>query len=485
MTSKVVALRKATHTTPQPPAGEFFKQLDALQNFVANFGTGSDKRMHTEYVEQYLLSDRTLEAMYIENWLSGKIIDIPADDMTREWRVFDASQADPAKIEAFVQLETDLDVSGKFNEALKWARLYGGAAIVIGIDEAQGGAPDTPLDISKLGADCLTHLTVIECGRLQAAPEAQLDPTQPGFGDPEYYTLPNTKSFRIHRSRILPFYGIKLPYYARQRNRHPFWGAPIMRRVFEAIVNADMTVAGSASLVSEASVDVVKYKGLTNFLLQPGGEEKLQARFALAKLLKSVNNVMLLDEDETFEQHEQSFSGLGDLLDRYLGIVAGAADIPATRLLGSAAKGLNATGEGDLKNYYDNIRANQKTDFNPALRRLDRIMQRSLWGQEIKDWGFKWASLFQLSEIELATAQQARATRDTAYLAAGVVDEHIVAQQLYEDGTYTNLTPEYLNELEAAVKEANKAEELTAARTPEPAAEPAEDPAKTEDRLDL
>lgn len=480
--SNIVPLKSAR----KPVDGEFFMQLDALQNFVANFGTGSDRRTHTQYVEQYMLDDRTLEAMYIENWLAGKIIDIIPDDMTREWREFDSSQAPPAKIEEFVQLETDLDICGKFNEAAKWGRLYGGAAIIIGLDEGQGGSPDTPLDIERLGKDCLTHLTVIECERLQAMPDyTQLDPTKPGFGEPEFYTLPNTSTFRIHRSRVLPFYGIKLPYYARQRLHHAYWGAPVMRRVFEAIVNADMTVAGGASLVSEASVDVVKYKGLTNFLMQPGGEDKIQTRFALAKLLKSVNNVMLLDDDETFEQHQQSFSGLGDLLDRFLGIVAGAADIPETRLLGSAAKGLNATGEGDLANYYDNIRAAQKTDFNPNLRILDRIMQRSLWGKELKDWGFTWNSLFQMSDSEKATTEQARSVRDAAYLGAGVVDEYIVAQQLAEDGTYTNITPEYLNKLKAAVEAANKMEDLLALPDASDPAQPpaANDPEASDDRL--
>lgn len=463
MTGKVVSIqpKQVARTTKLPEAGAFFKQLDALQNFVANFGTGSDRRNHTEYVEQYQLDDRTLEALYVENWLAGKIIDAVPDDMTREWRTFDASQASPAQVEAFIQLETDLDIPGLFNEAFKWARLYGGCGIVLGLDEAQAGPPDTPLNIDKLGKDCLTHLSVIECGRLQALPNwMQLDPTLPGFGEPEFYTLPNSGTFRIHRSRVLPFYGLKLPYYQKQRQTHAYWGASILRRVFEAIVNKDMTTAGTASLVTEASTDVIKYKGLTNFLLQPGGEEKIQTRFALAKLLKSVNNVMLLDEDESFEQHQQSFSGLSDVLNQFKGDVSGGASIPITRLYGEAASGLNATGEGDMKNYYDECKASQKTDFNPNLRVLDRVMQRSLWGKEVKDWNFKWAPLFQESNGEKATAEQARATRDTAYLTAGVVDEHIVAQQLYEDGVYTNITPEYLDKLKAAVEEANKAEAL-------------------------
>lgn len=455
--SNVVTLRQPIEgVVVKDPA--FFRQLDALQNFAANFGTGSDKRMHTEYVEQYLLDPRTLEALYAENWLVGKIVDIVPDDMTREWRLFDSS-LDPKKVEEFTQFEEDLNVVAKFNEAQKWGRLYGGAGIVLGIDEAQGGPANTPLNIDGLGKDCLRHIQVIECERLQAVPDRLiLDPTQPGFGEPEYYMVPGSSAW-IHRSRVLPFYGLKLSYYPKARQRMAYWGASIVRRLYESVVAADLSVAGAASLVSEASHDVIKYKGLTQFLLQPGGEEKLQNRFALMKLLKSVNNVTLLDEDETFENHQQTFSGLGDLLDRFWGAVAGAGDIPATRLLGSAAKGLNATGEGDMKNYYDNVRASQNRDFNPNLRTLDKIMQRSLWGSEMEDWNYEWASLFQLSEKEQAEMENQRANRDKVYLDSGVLDELVIAKQLYKDGTYNNIDQTYLDQLKTRMEEAEKAQE--------------------------
>lgn len=464
--SNVATLVPARAGKTERIGSEFFQSLDALQNFMANFGTGSDKRSHTEYVERYLFGARTLEALYTENWLAGKIIDIIPDDMTREWRNFDSS-LDPKLVEQFYQFEEDLGVSAKFNEALKWARLYGGAAIILGIDEAQGGPPETPLDINRLGKNCLRHITVIECERLQAVPERLvMDPTKPGFGEPEFYMVPGASGY-IHRSRVLPFYGLRLPYYSKQRQNYAYWGASVLRRVYESIVNADLSVAGSASLVSEASHDVIKYKGLTNFLLQPGGEEKIQARFALMKLLKSVNNVTLLDEDETFENHQQTFSGLGDLLDRYWGAVAGAGDIPATRLLGSAAKGLNATGEGDMKNYYDNVRAAQKRDFNPNLRVLDKVMQHSLWGAESDDWGFEWASLFQLSDKEMAEMENARASRDNVYLTAGVLDEMVIAKQLYEDGTYSNIDQEYLNKLQQSMDDAEEAQKLAVLSGPQ------------------
>lgn len=433
----------------------FFQALDAFENLCANIGTSQDKRSHSTYTEKYHFSRATLEAMYAENWLFGKGIDIIPDDMTREWRTL-GSSIDPEMTKEFLTFEEDLSVGMKFNTAMKWARLYGGCGIILGIDEAQGGPADTPLELDRLGKDCLTHITVIEAERLTWTGTTVInDPTSPHFDEPEFYYVPGSDQ-RIHRSRVLPFYGIRLPYYPRRRQRLAYWGAPVIRRVFEAVSNVDMTTGASASLVSEASNDVIKYKGLTAFLASKGGEEKIRSRFALMKLLKSVNNVTLLDEEETFENHQQSFSGLGDLLDRFMAIVAGAFDVPVTRLIGTAAKGLNATGEGDLKNYYDNIRAAQTTDFSPNLRTLDKIMQRSLWGQEQEDWSFTWDSLFQLSEEQLATVENVRADRDQKYINMGVIDELVVAKQLYEDGTYSNIDPEFLDGLEKVVEEAKK-----------------------------
>lgn len=437
----------------------FFMALDAMENLVASLGTDTDKRLYTRYVEKYALSRRELEAMYAENWLAAKIVDVIPDDMTREWRQLN-NNMDPARTKEFEHFEEDMQVALKFNEAAKWGRLYGGCGIILGIDEAQGGPPEEPLEIDFLGKDCLEFLTVVEAERLQqAGSPIVIDPTNPFFDRPEYYSVANGLH-RIHRSRILFFEGIPLPHYMRQRQRLSYWGAPVLRRVMEAITNADLVFNGTSTLTSEASTDIIKYKGLTSFLAQPGGEEKIRARFSLMKLLKSLNNITLLDEEETFENHQQTFAGLSDLIDKFLAITAGAADIPVTRLVGTSAKGLNATGEGDLKNYYDNIRARQGREFSPQLRRLDAIMQRHLWGVEDENWGFTWNSLFQLNEKEIAELQNNRATRDQNYLNMGVIDELVIAEQLYEDDTYTTIDQEYLNKLKKDIEQARKDQEM-------------------------
>lgn len=49
---------------------------------------------------------------------------------------------------------------------------------------------------------------------------------------------------------------------------------------------------------------------------------------------------------------------------------------------------------------------------------------------------------------EMADLQLVNAQRDQIYLDRNVVTEEIVAKELKQDGTYTNITDEYLEELE-------------------------------------
>ena len=81
------------------------------------------------------------------------------------------------------------------------------------------------------------------------------------------------------------------------------------------------------------------------------------------------------------------------MLDRFLQSVSGAADIPGTRLLGQSPAGMNATGESDLRNYYDRLQ---------AMFRMDEALIRSALGSRPADVYYDWAPLWGMSEKEKA-----------------------------------------------------------------------------------
>lgn len=420
---------------------------DSLQNLVANMGTNNDKRSHSSFTnnKQLSLDREELSAMYRTDWLSGKVVDIIPDDMCREWREFNG-EIEPEVVAMLVEEENRLNLQGNINQCHKWARLFGTAFIIMSIDD--GGKPDEPLQIDRIKPGGLRHLKVIDRHMIHHSSVTHQiiqDPMNENFGLPEFYQI-NQTAVRIHHSRVLRFDGIKLPFYDFQRNQ--YFSDSVLDRLYDSILNFNTTTNGVASMVFESNVDIVKVKGLMSMLTTSQGEETLRKRFTLAKILKSFNNLMLLDNEETFETKSNSFAGLPDLIDRFAKILAAATDIPATRLLQTSASGLNATGEGDMKNYYDMIRAKQINTYKPVLDRFDKIMAKSLGVGEDADLKYKFKPLFQMTEAEQATIDFNNAQRDQIYLTNDVVTTTQVAKELKQKSTYSNITEEDIEEME-------------------------------------
>jgi phage-related protein (TIGR01555 family) len=418
--------------------------FDRLANLVTGSGTAKDKATGAQFVLR-LLSRQELEAAYRSDWLARKIIDIIPFDMTRAWREW---QADRKQIEALEAEETRLQVKAKFGLAQQRARLYGGSAILIGADDER---PQDELRPEAIKQGGLRYLHVLTQHDITAGALIR-DPLSPYYGEPESYTLGQTGGVpvTVHPSRIIRFVGAALP--------DPFgisgsalstgWGDPILQIVHDAVQNAASSQQTVASLLPDAKTDVITVPGLTQHLATPEGTARYSRRFAEAALLRSIHNVTLIDGGdgsaaEKWEQRQINFANFAELLRMYLQVAAGAADIPATRLLGQAPAGLNATGDSDVRNYYDHISAKQESDFRPRLDRLDEILIRSALGDRPKEIHYRFAPLWQLSDTEKADIADKKAKALKTLQDTGLVDDEVlrvgVHNQLVEDGTYPGL----------------------------------------------
>ena len=162
-------------------------------------------------------------------------------------------------------------------------------------------------------------------------------------------------------------------------------------------------MANVASLVFESKVDIIKIPDLMQSLQDPRYEQQLLERLRLAAMAKGINGALMLDSLEDYQSKTANFSTLPDIMDRFLQAVAGAADIPATRLLGQSPAGMNATGDNDLRNYYDRIQAGQELDARPAMAVLDECLIRSALGSRPPEIHYNWNSLWQPTATERAT----------------------------------------------------------------------------------
>jgi phage-related protein (TIGR01555 family) len=390
-----------------------------------------------------------LEAAYRSDWIARKVIDIPAQDSTRAWRRWEADSADIEQIE---DLEKNFMLQKKMQHALKLARLYGGAALIIGADQ---GTPDQPLIVENIKKGQLKFIHAVSRWDLAAGPMIS-DILSPYYGEPEYYQRNAADASglgsmqKIHPSRVVRLVGAELP--DRQRTQE-IWGDSILQIVNDAVTAASTVSTSIATLISEAKIDIIKIPKLTEILSTKSGEQKLSQRFSAANVQKSIINTLLLDAEEEWQRIQVAFAGMPDTLQMYLLIASGAADIPATRLLGQSPAGMNATGDSDTRNYYDRLHSEQNTTLTPALTPLDEVMIRSALGARDPSIFYIWNSLWQLDEQQRTTMVQQKAASFQIDVNTGLFPDEVLRDarinQLIEDGTYPGLE-QIIEEFEAA-----------------------------------
>ncbi len=416
---------------------------DSLTNLVSRLGTERDKAAHTTYSMPMLADEEAVHA-YRGAWLPRKIVDIPAFDSCRNWRNWQASNQQVEQIEAE---EKRLNLRGKVLEARIKARLFGGAAIMIGTGEEDLAKP---LDVERIGKGGLKYLTVFTRRELNAG-EIDRDPASEWYGKPKSFSVTggNGLQLEVHPSRLAIFQGNQVADDEQSAALHQGWGDSVLVSVIDAVKNADSTAANIASLIFEAKVDIIR---VPDFMASLGNEEykrKILERYTLAATSKGINGTLMLDKEEEYESKSANFSTLPDILMSFMQITAGAADIPVTRLLGQSPAGLNSTGEADLRNYYDRISAMQEIEMTPAMYRLDEALIRSATGGRDPNIHYIWASLWQISDKERADigkidAESAKILVETGLIPPEPLAKAVVAQ-LVEHSIYPGL--------EAAVEE--------------------------------
>jgi phage-related protein (TIGR01555 family) len=455
---------------------------DTLKSLVTGLGTSKDKTASLTYVFTPI-NDEQLNAMHRSDWLARKIVDIIPHDMTREWREWQATNDQIEAIEA-VEKRPEINLQPKVTLAMQKARLMGGAAIYLGMRD---GTPGKELDIERVGKDDLLYLHVLDRGQVTAG-ALITDVASPYFGQPEHYEVHGGTGaqVRVHPSRMVRFIGA--PVLDDRYSVAQGWGDSILQVVGDAILNAGSAQAHIAALIPEAKADVIYIPGLSKALATTGGTEAITARFTYANTLKSMFNMVLLEGNgangdtalgEKWEQKQISFAQLPELMQAFLEVASGAADIPVSRLLMQAPSGLGSNGDTALKNYYDNITARQRTELTPTLNRIDEVIIRSALGKRDPSIYSRWAPLYTLSEKEKAEtfkmkADAARAIAGTgtspALMPIDALSDALV-NELVEDGS--------LSGLEAAIEEYGRLSEqeeddadvqaALAAQTPPPA----------------
>ena len=322
-----------------------------------------------------------LTALYRQSWLAKRIIDMPSEDMTRAWYTLSAEQ-DPEEAEALRRLEAKHEIRREITNAIRWARLYGGACALI-VLRGQEACLDRPLDPdSILPGDFQGLLVRDRVSGVTPGTEQETDLDDPDYGYPAWYDFDTEEggTLRVHHSRVLRFTGRDLP--RSEEIAEQYWGAGELEHILEELRKRSATSENIARLVFQANVTTLKMSDFGEILAMGTERQRTRILEAVAEQnrMRDSFGLQLLSAGDTYENHPYSFSGLSEVYEAFMMDMAGAAGIPATRLFGRSPQGMNATGESDLKNYYEMIDQMRERHLRPALERLLPVMAMSAWG---------------------------------------------------------------------------------------------------------
>lgn len=442
-----------------------------LENLSAGLGSAFDRIQGSRYKDVSNLTLPDADATYRASWLARKMNDLPADEMFREWITvqWDGSGDNPDDVTKVMDALANLNVRWHGRSCKRWARLYGGSTFVLGL-----GTDDLrePFDRSKVKRGDLRWLRPFDKHRCIALPmPLTADPASPNYGLPNFYQLMNVDgtpmvgalSGLVHWTRVIRFEGREVPWYKFRMNG--YWHDSALLSIIDSLKGYDTTTAGIAQMVFDSNVDVIKSKDLMKRIGMKNGKDLIFQRYSVTAMAKSLWRIMVLDKDEEdYERKAYAFSGLAQVMNDFRIDCAGAAELPVTKLFGTSATGLNATGEGDQTSFYDDISSKQESELRPPIFDTVKLVVGSVLGTIPQGLTIEFDPLWQMSDAQDADVQLKRAQTRKIYFDMSAIGAELIAKQLYREKLFPDMEKsdiELAKALEGTTRETTPGGETT------------------------
>lgn len=382
-----------------------------------------------------------LAAMLAQNWLISKACLMPAKDATRngyEITVNDGTEVDPEILDDMRKMDVKYKLNKNLIQFVQMGRIFGirVAMFIVESDEEDyylnpfnpdGVMPGSYKGISQIDPYWITP---------QLDSEAAGNPASINFYEPTWWII-NGKP--VHHTHLIIFRteevaDILKPTYI-------YGGVPIPQKIAERVYAAERTANEAPMLALTKRTDVVKAD-----MLQATAEyPNFVARIKQWVYNRDNYGVKMLGLDEEMQQFDTSLADLDAVIMTQFQLVAAAANIPVTKLMGTVPKGFNSTGEYEEANYHEELESVQSHDLTPLIERHHLLLIRSEIMPKYKIKTFnttvKWNELDAMTGKELAELNRFKAETGEKLIMAGAIDSAEERQRIMSDpqSGYTGL----------------------------------------------
>jgi phage-related protein (TIGR01555 family) len=385
-----------------------------------------------------------------------RIVETIATEMTRKWvrlinRKGDEQTQD--RIDALTEAMERLCVRDAFRKVAEGDGFFGRGHLYIALDGDQvGDELKSPIGNGHDGASKqkvrkgkLLRLQPVEAVWVYPQAYNSTNPLDADWYAPQLWQVQGKP---VHRSRLLTFVGREVPDLL--KSAYAFGGLPMSQIARPYVENWLRTRQDVSDLISQFSVSGVKGMKLAD-MLASGAAENLVNRVDMFVNMRDNRGFMALDETEEFFNVSTPLGTLDKLQAQAQEQIASICGIPLVKLLGVTPSGLNASSDGEVRVFYDFIRAYQEKLFGENLKRVIAFIQLSEFGNVDEDVGFEFEPLWQMDETEKADVAlkrtQAIMTAEPALPPAVVLRE--LREMSDSTGAFSQITDEDIDDAEA------------------------------------
>lgn len=382
------------------------------------------------------LYDNTLltnnESMLTSLWNKRGIlrtyVELPVDDALKGGIEITSDNLDD---ESHSKLEEEfLKYIPALKEAMYWARLYGGAGLVV---LNNGLELKEPLTLNGKVKDI--DFLAVDRWRLGA---------KQGFKDADINLLygnnalsyfqgsdkVNVNGKSVDNSRVILLRGDYAPLLTRQRVNG--WGLSVLEKVAPNYDTYEMVQNLVYELMKEGKTSIFKFKDLMNSLAS-GEFEHIIQWIRKSNNLKKQIQTLVMDSGDDYQAVQPNLTGFADVLKTIRQGVCADFRMPMTKLFGLSASGFNS-GEDDIDNYNSMIESTIRPELRNCINKMLEVICVSQFGVLAKGLRFSFKNLQELSAVEEENVKTSKWNRYLSQYQAGLISDVELKQVMEKEG---------------------------------------------------
>lgn len=401
--------------------------MDQVNQFREDFMQGNGKANSKDKLTRQVagarrkLSQEELSALYADSRIVQNIIEIPAEDMTRNW--FTLRMKDEQLARDIMSKLADLNAKQAFKKMRTYERLRGDGFISLGVTQGSKFALNEPMDMNKLySVDYLHAFSSLKVNEFLINED---------MFDIRYGQLEELRINRSSRNGIQTVESESAVHISRllhdqtRRLEDEYQGQSLLEPMYDILTVLDTSLWSVGQILHDFTFKVYESKDIENL----DSKDKQQLSMLMDFMFRT-EALAMIGEGEKLTKQSTSVAGIKDLLDYVWDILSGAARMPKTVIKGQEA-GTITGAQYDVMNYYSRIVADQENDMKPHLEKLIRMLlmsEKELGGRidpDSLEWEIKFNPLWQVDSKTDAEIRKLTAETDQIYITNGVntVDE--------------------------------------------------------------